>query len=110
MVSMLRMEVEHAAGNACVRCAGGLLRGAGLERLEEWANTITAQSVVIDLSDVRRIDAHGLGILVSVAGRLRQRGMRVSVRDIQPQVHAVIETCGLSALLQARAKRCSPAA
>ncbi|MGH9641467.1 MAG: STAS domain-containing protein [Terriglobales bacterium] len=110
MVSMLRMEVEHAAGNACVRCDGGLLRGEGLERLAELAGNISAESIVIDLSNVPRIDAHGLGILVSIADRVRARGMGVSVTNAQPLVRAVIETCGLSALLSGHTNCCSPAA
>ena len=110
MVSMLRMEVEHVAGKACVRCDGELLWGGGLERLLEIANTISADSVVIDLSQVNRIDAHGVGVLVCFAKRLGERGMRLTVENIRPNIRFVLQTCGLSAMLHGPANWRSSAA
>ena len=99
MLPMLRMEVEHSAGNASVLCEGSLLRGHGVERLSELAGTIIADAIVIDLACIRRVDAHGVGVLVSVAQRLRQRSIPFAVVNAQPQVRAVVEMCGLSSLL-----------
>jgi anti-anti-sigma factor len=110
MNPMLRVEVEHAAGSVCVRCDGALLRGGGLERLSELAGTLSAQSVVVDLARVPRIDAHGIGVLAGVAERVQRRGARIKMSNVPRQVRTVLDTCGLSALLDDTTKMCSPAA
>ena len=107
---MLRVEVEHAAGSVFVRCDGAMLRGGGLERLSELAGTLTADSVMVDLARVPRIDAQGIGVLANIAGRIQSREAKCILTNASSQVRGVIETCGLSTLLNTGTKRCFPAA
>lgn len=97
---MLRIEIEHSGGNVCVRCEGALLRGADLQRLPEVARYANGKSVVLDLDRVRRIDAHGIGIVAAMAQEVRDSGSELKLVRVPAQLRAVLATCGLEALLE----------
>jgi anti-anti-sigma factor len=108
--TMLRMEVEHADGRVFVRCDGALLRGSSLERLPELARTAAEKSIVLDLRRVRRIDAHGIGVLAGIAGMMRERGSELKLVHVSPWFRSLLRTCGLAELVADRSDVQSPAA
>lgn len=107
---MLKIEIEQAGANVCVKCQGVLLWGADLERLPELARNARGQRLVLDLKRVRRIDAHGVGTVAAMAGIIRQHGSELRIVHVPAHVRDVFHTCGLESLLDSGTEACSSAA
>lgn len=58
--------------------------------------------LVIDMTDTTFLASTGLGALVGLARRMRERGGEFSIRNARPHVRKVIEITGLVELFQAR--------
>jgi len=53
------------------------------------------EHVMIDLNGVKRIDAAGLGVLVSATAAARSKGSRVVLQNLTPQVQELAKLIGL---------------
>ena len=51
--------------------------------------------VIVDLAGLTYIDSSGIGVLVAQRNRLSANGGSLQLRDPQPAVRRVLETCGL---------------
>jgi anti-anti-sigma factor len=56
--------------------------------------------VVLDLSGVSFIDSSGLRVLISLAGRARDEGRSVALRDPSPTVARLLEITGLAEMFE----------
>jgi len=59
-------------------------------------------SVVLDLSRVRLVDAHGLGVLLQVREQSRARGMELQFTNVSNQLREVFRITRLDAVFQIR--------
>ena len=53
------------------------------------------RDMIIDLGEVRFVDSAGLGTLIELKRLASELGTSFCLRDVQPQVHRVIELTGL---------------
>lgn len=74
-------------------------RSAVLEKLAQ-AGATTAGSLTIDMTETRDIDASGLGILVLVQKRARERGIPIYLRNPQQQIRSLLAMTKLEGLFQ----------
>jgi anti-anti-sigma factor len=60
---------------------------------------VREQNAVLDLSEVRRIDAAGIAALISIYGAARTAGHSFRVCNVTPHVAEILELVGLDHIL-----------
>ena len=107
---MLSVMSENRGNTVVLRCSGRIVAGE-----EAWTlyNTVISQQdkrvVVLDLTRVSRIDAGGLGVLVSL--RRWARGAGVKLRLIPSKaVGELLDVAGLRPLFEIRSAETIPSA
>ncbi len=74
------------------------------------SRALAAESdLTVDLSDLAFADPSLMLDLAMVARRLRQAGLRMTLRGAQPQIHRLIEMVGLNRLPSVAIDSASPA-
>lgn len=76
-----------------------LVRGREKELLAWLAPVVRRQSVTLDLSRVRRIDAAGVSALLSLYSSARHAGHRFTLANLSPRVAEVLKLVGLEHIL-----------
>jgi anti-anti-sigma factor len=61
-----------------------------------------ASSVVMDLSRVRMVDAHGLGVLLQLREQSQARGMQLELTNISNQLRELFRITRLDSVFQIR--------
>jgi anti-anti-sigma factor len=107
---MLGVMSENRGNTAILRCSGRIVAG-----LEAWTlyNTVISQQnkrvVVLDLTRVSRIDAGGLGVLVSLRRWARVAGVKLRVIPSKA-VEELLDLAGLRPLFEIRSTEATPSA
>jgi anti-anti-sigma factor len=83
-----------------------LVRGREKELLAWLSPVVHRQSVTLDLSRVRRIDAAGVAALLSLYSSAQKAGHRFSVANLSPRVDEVLRLVGLERILRTRSAGC----
>jgi anti-anti-sigma factor len=98
---MLERLVERHADTAILHCVGRIVAGDEVRRLR---NLVMCQAdkrvVLLDLAGVDRIDAAGLGLLVSLQTLGYAVGFELQLLDPQPLVRELLELTGLDSVLE----------
>src|SRR5207248_4441714 len=68
-------------------------------RIEE-ADTVGADTVLVDLSEISFLDSAGLGVLVQETERLEGRGHSLVLVTNDPRTRRVVEVTGLNRVLR----------
>lgn len=91
------LVVSRAGEDIIVFVAGELdiLTAPQLRRLAGDLVDMGIGHLVIDLGDTTFLGSTGLGALVGLARRMRERGGEFSIRNARPHVRKVIEITGL---------------
>ena len=94
----LTFDFEHDGQVALVRCGGKLVAGVS----DRFYNEIKAfiprsQKVVLDLTDLTRVDSMGLGALVRLYVSARSAGCVLELINLRKQIR---ELLGVTNLLQ----------
>ncbi|HWG20625.1 MAG TPA: STAS domain-containing protein [Terracidiphilus sp.] len=79
-----------------------LVRGNEDRLLAMMAPVVRGQSVVLDLSHVRRIDAAGIASLISIYGCARNAGHTFHVCNVTAHVEEILKLVGLDHILVTR--------
>ena len=87
---------------ALVSASGELdLYSAGCLRARiEEADTVGADTVLVDLSEISFLDSAGLGVLVQETERLEGRGHSLVLVTNDPRTRRVVEVIGLNRVLR----------
>ena len=98
---MLELLVERYTDTAILHCVGRIVAGDEVRRLR---NAVMCQAdkrvVLLDLAGVGRIDAAGLGLLVSLQTLGYAVGFELQVTNPQPIVREVLELTRLDSVLE----------
>jgi anti-sigma B factor antagonist len=99
----LRADAVVVDGSVCLRVQGELDLAAASD-LRQACEVVECGlgpgvSVVVDLAELRFIDAAGLGALVRLRNRVRAAGAELTVVDPSPRVRRVFEHAGLGGIL-----------
>lgn len=105
---MLKITLRKLNDVAILACAGRIVLG-NAERLTDVVHAqLPASSVWLDFTEVRDVDASGLGALASLHTAFRAAGKRLKLLNVRPQVaqllrltklDSVIETCSVREIL-----------
>jgi anti-anti-sigma factor len=89
---MLNVRAEILGDVAILRIDGDIVIGTEIQRLER---SVLSQSevstVVLDLMQVSRIDAHGLGLLLELREQLRSKGVEFRLMNVTALVQQILE-------------------
>jgi ABC-type transporter Mla MlaB component len=97
---MLRIDIEPLNTVATLYCSGHLIFGVEVEMLRTMVQSRPEQNIRIDLSDVNKIDASGLGLLVELriwAGEARRT---LTLIDLSEHVWRLVILTKLYAALE----------
>jgi anti-anti-sigma factor len=96
---MLTVNVHSAPPTVTLLCQGRIVLGVEAETLRCIANARTERRVVIDLRDVRGMDASGLGLLVELYCHARQRARELRVANPSVSVRRLLAMTNLHSVL-----------
>jgi anti-sigma B factor antagonist len=99
----LRADAVVVDGSVCLRLQGelDLATACDLRQVYEVVECglRPGVSVVVDLAELRFVDAAGLGALVRLRNRVRSAGADLTVVGPSPQVRRIFDHAGLGGIL-----------
>ncbi len=98
----LQLTTEISSDGVVLWCAGRIVVGDGVIALLDQVKALLndKQRLIIDLSEVDKVDAGGLGILVRLHLWARNTGCDLRFRNPSAHVISTIELVGLQSVLQ----------
>lgn len=98
---MLSVTVQSGRKVTVFRCQGRIVTGGDAMVLRNavlsWTNTDTS---VLDLAEVERIDAGGVGLLLDLRRHTRARGINLKLVNLSRRVRKVMELLKLDRILE----------
>lgn len=102
-IDMLRIDVQSAPSMVKLHCSGRIVLGVEAETLRCMAISRPERRIVLDLQQIDAIDAAGLGLLVELHCRARQRAGTLAVANPSPCVRRLMTLTRLELVLQVTA-------
>jgi anti-anti-sigma factor len=97
----LTLHTRHCGSVYVIQCAGPVVHGEGQQALDatlEHAER-TFSRIVLNLSDITRLDSMGLGLLVRHATRLAKRGGALHLAGSPPFVTNLLDLTQISKII-----------
>lgn len=96
---MLQVDIQVSGNTSVVRCAGRILRGQEAARLRDAVLSQTTERIVIVLSQVKDIDAGGLGALIELQGWAKATRRELKLLNPVRNVREVLQATRLTSVL-----------
>jgi anti-anti-sigma factor len=96
---MLGILVHRNGDEVTLKCRGNVVAGRCVEVLRVVAEMRREPIVILDLSQVRSMDAAGLGVLVELHHSLRSQGRELRLVRVAPRVKRTIKLVNLHRVL-----------
>ncbi len=99
----MRVDVRQAEDVIIVDLNGRLVSGTGDQLLREVMNEVLAQSwtkIVLNLSEVNKIDSAGIGELVASIKMAERFGSKVKLLHVRGQIRDILELSQILPLLE----------
>lgn len=96
---MLRIDIQSAPPVVKLLCSGRIVLGVEAETLRCMATSRPERLVVVDLQQIHAMDAAGLGLLVELHCRARQRASMLTVANPSPCVRRLMALTHLESVL-----------
>jgi anti-anti-sigma factor len=94
---MLSVAVHDFGELTIVVCAGRVVRGLGIAKLETVVTSLRSKrAIVLDLAEAASIDAGGVGLLVSLRQRAGRNGVQLKLMNPSEPVQEVLELAALA--------------
>jgi HptB-dependent secretion and biofilm anti anti-sigma factor len=97
---MLRVDIQSASATVTLRCSGRIVLGLEAETLRCMTTSRSERCLVLDLREVRAIDAAGLGLLVELHSWAQGRARMLTIASPSRQVLRLIAITNLHSVLQ----------
>jgi anti-anti-sigma factor len=97
---MLRVAVEKIGAVAIVRCRGRICFGEPLKELRDAVLCHNSRVVKIDLSQVMRIDAAGLGVIAFLCSMSYAAGIDFALVNPTPRVRDLLEMVRFAGMVE----------
>jgi anti-anti-sigma factor len=97
--AMLRIETQKLGNISTFRCTEGIIGRDG-QTLWNTVSQSCARAVVLDLANVRAIDAAGLGTLVSLRMWAHASGTTLKLMNLTPFVEQILELTQLRGMFE----------
>jgi len=98
----LKLQVRQVGNTAVLQCEGPIISGSDIECLEAKVTSalVETKDLVLDVSEVSRVDSCGLGLLVRLLMRARKAGGDLKLACPPAFVTNLLEVTRLSAIFQ----------
>jgi anti-sigma B factor antagonist len=97
---MLKVHAKNL-GTATVLSLEGQIVAGETEVLRNIVDTLSAPStVILDLTGVTVVDAHGLGVMLQLRERIQEKGMRFKLMNVSQPLNRVLEITHLNTVFQ----------
>jgi len=96
---MLTIDVQSQPSVATLVCQGRIVLGVEAETLRCLATSRPERHLVVDLQNVQGMDAAGLGLLVELHGRTRQRTGEMTIINPSRRVRRLLALTRLESVL-----------
>jgi anti-anti-sigma factor len=97
----LSINIQQITDVAVLQCAGRIVRAQALCLLKEDVTSLSQLRVImLDLSEVKMVDAGGLGMLVFLHKWACQRGIQLKLVNPSKLVTEILTLTGLTAVLR----------
>jgi len=98
---MLRIRVEIISNTTVIHCAGRIVLGEETATLHDAIARHSANRIIfLDLAEVQRIDAAGLGTLVGIREWARAGGRSLKLMNVTEHVERLLTLTNLSSLFE----------
>jgi anti-anti-sigma factor len=97
---VLTIEIQDSYAAAVVRCSGRIVHGDGADKLRQIVCSQTKKEIVIDLGQVRAIDAAGVGALATIQSWANHSGRTIRLLNPTWRVREVLKSTALDSLLE----------
>ncbi|MBI1941767.1 MAG: STAS domain-containing protein [Acidobacteria bacterium] len=98
---MLTVTVQKFGDVAILRCQGRIVVGVGNTILRDAVLSRTdCSTLVLDLEQVDRIDAGGLGVSLDLRARTRAKGIQLQLMNVSNRVQRVLELTHLDRVFE----------
>lgn len=95
----LTFSVEHKGERALVHCRGQLVAGVGTEFAAQIRKLIPDhKKIVLDLTDLTKVDSMGLGTLVTLYASAKRGGSCLELMNLGKQVRELLGITNLLSL------------
>lgn len=99
---MLKVQCKDLDTVSLLNLDGNILIGE-TDSLRNVVQTMpSTSSVILDLSRVTMVDAHGLGVLLQLREQVIARNMKFELMNISPQIGELFRTTRLDTVFQIR--------
>ena len=98
--SMLKITIGKLGQATVLQCRGRIVVGEECEVLRRAGLYNYGRTLLLDLAQVDRIDAGGLGLLMELRCRAVSRGTRLKLINLTPQVEQALELTGLARVFE----------
>ncbi len=97
----LRLSVEIFGDDAVLWCSGRIVAGDETAAMWDRVRDLLAHrlELVVDISQVDKVDAGGLGTLIRLHGWAVITGREITFRNPAPRIAALLELVGLRSVL-----------
>jgi anti-anti-sigma factor len=99
-IPMLKIEIHAVPHAATLRCSGRIVLGVEVEILRCMAAARNEACLMLDLGEIRAMDAAGLGLLVELHCRARCRNQVLRIVKASRRVHRLIALANLQSVLE----------
>ena len=97
---MLNVDTKNL-GNVTILCLQGQIVIGGTETLRNSVHSLSeVNAVILDLARVATIDAHGLGVMLTLREQTQAKGMRFELMNVSKQLGRVLEITRLDTVFE----------
>ncbi len=94
--TVLTIDIQQAGDTAVVHCGGKLVAGVGDTLFIKVRQLMPhTKRIVLDLTNLTRVDSMGLGTLVRLYVSARSAGCQLELMNLGKQVRTLLGTTGL---------------
>ena len=97
---MLGILVHSNGDEVTLKCRGNVVAGRCVQILRMAAEMGSERTVVLDLSQVKTLDAAGLGVLVELHETLKRKGRELRLEHLSSRVKRTISLVNLHRVLK----------
>lgn len=95
---MLKVHTKNL-GTAALLCLEGQIVNGETEVLQNVVDSLPIRSsLILDLSEVSIVDAHGLGVMLTLREQALARGMRFEIMNVSQPLRMVLEITRLDSV------------
>ena len=97
---MLKVVVSKLGNVAIFRCSGRITSADRDILHSALIKQNGVSTVVLDVAEIKRIDAGGLGLLLALRERVLAAGLRCKLMNVPPRLEALLQLTGLASIFE----------